>query len=363
MIVTIIIGLFSVFIAYLAKYHNFRYGLEVAFLFLTFFLSIRYEWGSDYPSYLSIFYRINENNIVIWGNNSILDSSELGWTLLNILFYPFGFFGLVIFLTCLENYLIYLTIRRYVDRKWYWLAVFIYVFTSAFMLTGCSMMRQFLVMVFFLYSIRYLFEKKILRFLGMIFLCMTVHATAIIIIPFLLVSLVLSKSSGIKFFLLFWGTVLIVFLFFKMFVVEYADYLLLFGDAKYEKYLGDESEGVNSGLGLIFNILIIFVLSYNVRNLNKYYRELMCLYSFYILFYPLYTIIPLTVRLGYYFSFLSIVAFPCILNKVKMDIVLLMFIVLFIFYTVVSFFNFFASPIWYDSMYEYKTIFSAPYWM
>ncbi|MDM8337652.1 EpsG family protein [Mediterranea massiliensis] len=363
MIITIIIGLFSVFIAYLAKYHNFKYGLEVAFLVLTFFMSIRYEWGSDYPSYLSIFYRINENNIVIWGNNSILDGSELGWTLLNFLFYPFGFFGLVIFLTCLENFLIYSTIRRYVVRKWYWLAVFIYVFTSAFMLTGCSMMRQFLVMALFLYSIRYLFEKKILRFIGMIFLCMTVHATAIIIIPFLLLSFVLSKSSGIKFCLLFCGTVLFVFLFFKMFVVKYADYLLLFGGAKYEKYLGNESEGINSGLGLLFNFLMIVILSYKVRDLNKYYRNIMCLYSVYILFYPLYTIIPLTARLGYYFSFLSIVVFPCLLNKVKFDIVLLVFIILFMFYTVVSFLGFFASPIWHDSMYEYKTIFSAPYWM
>lgn len=363
MIATIIIGLFSIFISYLSRFRNFKYGLEVTFFILTCFLSIRYEWGSDYPNYLSTFYRVNGDGFSIFDDNSNYGSSELGWTLLNILFYPFGFFGLVIFLTCIENYLIYITIKKYVDKKLYWLAVFIYVFTSSFMLTGCSMMRQFLVMVILLYSIKYLFEHKTIRFIVLILFSMAIHTTAIVIIPFFFFAIILSNFSGKKFFFLFLSSVLLVFLFFKMFVVEYAEYLLLLGDEKYEKYLGDESEGINSGMGLFFNLFMTIYLIYKIRNFEKYHRTVVCLYSFYILFYPLYTIIPLTVRLGYYFSFLSVVVLPFIINNVKVNAVLFLLIAFFIFYTIVSFLNFFSSPIWFNSMYEYKTIFSAPYWL
>jgi hypothetical protein len=64
MIATIIMGIFAVSFAFLAKYKNFRYGLEISFSLIFLFLALRYNFGNDYSSYLDRFIDINKYSTV-----------------------------------------------------------------------------------------------------------------------------------------------------------------------------------------------------------------------------------------------------------------------------------------------------------
>lgn len=351
------IGIVSVLLSYFARFRSSKYSFEVAFILLTLFLSFRFQWGNDYNNYLLGFYTRNSESF------DIFENPEIGWSIINIICYPLGFFGFVILLTCFESFLIYSTIKKYIDKRWYWLAVFIYVFTSTFMVTGCSMMRQFLVMVIFLYSIRYIFENKILHLIGLLSLCISIHLSSAILFPFVYLALFLSKCRGYKFYFQLFGFIVIAFVFIKIFFTRYVDLLLLFGDGKYEEYLGGKSEGISTGLVLIFNFLMTFIFAFKIRNMERSFRFLITLYSMHIIFFSIYDVIPLTARLVYYFTFISVIAFPYILFKVKINLFILVILIIYLSITLYSFYMFFYSSIWHDSMYEYKSIFSSSQWV
>ncbi|MEG0808464.1 MAG: EpsG family protein, partial [Alistipes sp.] len=182
---TLIIGLIVVFLSWLSRYNKTRYGLEVGFVILTVFLAIRYNWGNDYPGYLNGFIDINSYGIGLfdWDAFSSFREDEVGWVFLNRLFAPVGFFGLVIALTIFEHVVLYRFIKKYVPVDWYWFAVFIYVFSSEYMLTGSSMMRQFLAMCIYLIAIDFMIAKRPVYFFLLILLAATFHTSAYILLP------------------------------------------------------------------------------------------------------------------------------------------------------------------------------------
>ena len=109
MFVVFIVAIVSTLLAYSASKGN-KYGLHQAFILITLFFCFRYDFGSDYLAYLQMFNNINRYNIGLLDFNSLSifsEKGELGWVLLNKLFNPFGFFGLIAFLSILENYIIF----------------------------------------------------------------------------------------------------------------------------------------------------------------------------------------------------------------------------------------------------------------
>ncbi|HHX67992.1 MAG TPA: hypothetical protein GX708_08095, partial [Gallicola sp.] len=112
---TIIISLIAILFAWIARFQKTKYGgLEAAFILLTIFMSIRYNFGNDYPGYLNRFLSIGAfSNIDL-----TLESTEIGWAVLNLLFQPIGFFGMVIVLTVFEYAVIYRLIKKYVPKEW-----------------------------------------------------------------------------------------------------------------------------------------------------------------------------------------------------------------------------------------------------
>ena len=139
MIVTVaFVGVIAMFFASLPR-KSFKYGLEVAWIIIGIFLAIRYDFGNDYLGYLDGFNYINS-----WATFQIYEEmhAEPGWQLLCYLFRPLGFFAMVAVLTLFECYVIYRLIKAYVPERYYWLSIFLYVFTPSMMLIGASMMRQ-----------------------------------------------------------------------------------------------------------------------------------------------------------------------------------------------------------------------------
>ena len=147
-----IVGLISMFFAAMPR-KQFKYGLEVAWLILFVFLAIRYDFGNDYMAYYDDFEMLN--SYAKFGIDSDAHN-EPGWQILCHLFNPLGFFAMVAFLTAIECYILYRFIKEYVPERYYWFAIFLYVFTPSIMLVGASMMRNMLAITLVIVSIKYI---------------------------------------------------------------------------------------------------------------------------------------------------------------------------------------------------------------
>ena len=89
----------------------------------------------------------------------------------NVYFYFFALEFLVVFP-------VFLTIRRYVDRQYTWMALFLYFC----LLYGFSLnlMRQCITMAFVLWGSRYIFERKPLKYVAVVAICFFIHYSSVI---------------------------------------------------------------------------------------------------------------------------------------------------------------------------------------
>lgn len=353
--IVIVVGLLSVLFAFLEWKINFRHGLKVAFIIIFVFLSIRYEYGNDYKSYLQGF---NEIKNLTYTN--ILDNTnyfEPGWIILNLLFKPFGFFTMVIVLSFLNCLLYYRVIRNYVKPEHYWLAVFLYVFSTGIMLTQLSAMRQSLAISIFLFSIDYVNKKKIMIYIFCVFLAYLIHTSALILLPIYFFNS-LSKK---------WNTILIFLFFVFLFVIQnqLKQYLYLLVSNNFERYeiYYDADNNLKIGFGVFYSFVLFILL---LKSQNKVEQNQTIFYKLTILnflFIPISFINPSLGRISMYFLPSIIVIYPLLfLNKKDklLSFTLLVSLVIYIFFVFIVFFQ---SEIYKKDYTDYKTIFSLIGWM
>jgi hypothetical protein len=361
MLATVIISSIAILFAWLARFQNSKYGgLEVAFILLTIFMSIRFNFGNDYSGYVDIFLRI--------GRYSNFDSSsenlEVGWYFLCWIFQPIGFFGMIIVLTIFEYTVIYRLIKKYVPKDWYWFSVFIFTFNTAHMLIFGSMMRQFLAMCIFILAVDFIIERRWIIAVLLILLASSVHSSALVLLPFsflgyLNLSLTEKKAT-------IWLSVYLLFYFAAVELV--GDYLFnllaLEQFEKYDVYLGGEKGGAASGFGVMFNIILYAFLLFHQKHQSKNIKTLFLLFAISVFFYVFAEIAPMIGRLGYYFSVFSIICYPFLFKVIKNSLFkysLMIVYIIVIFKSDIDFFD--PNGIYYKSFYNYQTIFSAPTWM
>jgi len=82
-----------------------------------------------------------------------------------------------------------------------------------------------------------------------------------------------------------------------------------------------------------------------------------------VIFYLFSDITPLTSRLGYYFSILSIVCYPMLFKTIKNNLFKYTLLTGYFVITIKTYLDFFdPNGIWYKSFSNYQTIFSASSW-
>ena len=366
MIVFLIIGTLAVFLSFLDRFRNkgFKYGLEMAFVLLTSFLVIRYEWGNDYHAYLVGFQNISSIDFsLIFNFNELNDyfadnHFEIGWIILNILCAPIGFFGMVALLTIFQCTVIYFFIKRNVKSDYYWFAVFIYVFTYHFMLIQASMMRQAFSMTIVLCAYPYIIKKKIFKACLLILFASFFHRSAIIILPIVFGGYINLKFSLRNFFILFF-----VFIFLFLLKDNIATLLKSFISENFSEYEGyTESSDIKniSILTRIGYISMIILIAYFVRMLPKEKR----LMGWMVLFAVAYTLINpigLAMRVMYYFLFFEIILFPFFLSRDGNFYIKLIFIFFVVIVNIRGIIMFFSSDVWRYFL-TYNTIFTADNW-
>ena len=354
MIVITVLNVVVVIMAYLVRFRNNRILLAYAFLLLAIVLGIRYDYGNDYKPYYEDFIKSYTTRDEYY---------EYGWYLLYCLFHPFGFFCLVFTLTCVENFIIYKIIEKYVPKEWIWFAVFIYVFNMGYLLIGLSMMRQFLVMCIGLYSLKYVANRNLLCFLILCSIATFFHTIAILLFP-LYFAPFFAKLFDNK-----WGLILI-FLGAYIIYIHIADIVLSFvigakeNDLAYghSVYMSAEEMKEEKPLRRMYIVRFIIFLIFYIRNIkaiaiSQRIYSVSVFLSYFVI--PFVTFFTMAIRASWVYSFAEIVAFPLLLSHERNRMIKVSLIPIYLFSILFEYFDVFSSSIYGAHYMNYHTIFET----
>ena len=243
-----------------------------------------------------------------------------------------------------------------------WLAIVLYLFNPTIWLLQLSMISQGLVITIFLISFYYIEQKKWKNALLLLLLASTFHKTAIILVPFALIGFVDVKQQKMVAITL---VSLSLCLFFSTSALQsiFGTTIQMAQLQYYEEYYGNHAEGeVSFGLGFFLQMIpfiVSIVLMYKKRY-NQTYFLAAIIYCMTIVVLPFSKIIPLAIRVSYYFEVFSIIVIPFVISK--LDNKLIRHFILFIIFLIllVNYKDFFAvGSVYRDSYIDYKTIFDS----
>lgn len=367
MFVAILVTILAIFLSSLDRKGSKVSGLKLAFVIITLYLSIRYDYGNDYLGYLDSFngYKSYRSSLLdISALTDLHGHGDWGWVLLNILFQPVGFFVMVIILTILENIVVYDFIKTYVSKTWYPFAVFIYTMNTNLMIVGGSMMRQWLAICIFIYAFRFIRDKKPIYFFLLILIASKFHSSANILYPMYFIGYLRDVKLSSK--SLYWFIPFLVSWFVVAPMVFQNNLGFLFSMESFEHF--EIYEGTGTGekfgiLGIIGAFLFPVICISQVNKFDSNVRSLVLIYFCSILIRPLGLVLGMVNRMSFYFMAYSIVVFPIAMQeirKIKIDYVYMLMIIIIV-PMLRDYWAFFHSEVWIDHFMTYKTIFGVPW--
>lgn len=309
MLTALTVNFIAVLLAALSRRGNTVF-MTLSQLLMSLVYGVRYDYGNDYWHYYAIFLKSS--------NGIDPDVIEVGWGLINFICQPIGFFGMVFLITCFEYHVVYKFIKQYVSREYWWIAVYIFTFTFNFQLLGCSMMRQFLVMVLFFYSIRYIINHNLLKFALLSLVAVSIHKTAIVFIPFYLLGYTHPNPRS-KTFILSCSALFLVLMAVSAKYIEYFQIAaVIFDDDKFDRYLmGDEG---SYSFTIIFDFLwLVLLMKFCPDDKTKKMVCVISLLSYALL--PFSFVVILLLRLMLYFSIFFIFSIPNMLSGIKTPLI------------------------------------------
>lgn len=126
-------------------------GMKLGFILITLLGVIHYDYGNDYMPYYELSNQVTKYSFNLKAILAKEYYRDPGWVILCFLFKPIGgFFMMVAVLNVIQNCIVYRFIRRNVEKKWWVMALFVYLFVTGYYLMAFSMMRQMFVVIMFL---------------------------------------------------------------------------------------------------------------------------------------------------------------------------------------------------------------------
>lgn len=352
MIATFIFFSFSVLFAFLEDRLILKNGLKVSVLIIFVFLSLRYDFGNDYMHYFEKFKYLKKYDTT---DDFYFKGIEYGWYYLNLIFLPFGFFTMIAVISAFLCVVLYAFVKKYVPKKYYWAAIFVFLFQPYNLLVLISALRQSITVGLFLYSINYIEKRNLFKYFLTISLASLFHTSAVFLFPIYFLS---NSDKKIDFFkLLLYGVIFVVpFMYLNTFFTQFEMLIsLYFSD--YMTYTYDSEIKTNFGAGFFLNISIYLIVLYLARfEKETRYNKLYVLTLISIILIPVSVIIPILGRLNFYLSPVMMCVFPLTISKIKPHIARFLFIATYLAFTIYQFVSFFLSDVWSDHFFEYKTI-------
>ena len=302
---------------------NMQRCLCFVFCFLTIFLGIRYMFGNDYINYLYQYEKVKEgvDYSYSWYESILYNesASEPGWVLINRCFSSTSFAFLVFVLTIVEFYVLYKCIRKYVSPHHYWFSVYIFLINPYNMLTCISMMRQYLAMTIFLFAIRYIIERKIIKYMLLIVSAAFIHTSIIILLPVYFIGYInasLFKKDIIRICITivvaFWYTIGAYY--FGDIINELLGLSLL---QRYDLYAGNDVKSISLGFSAVLYIFLFYLGISSIKNSTREETILILITLIGVLIIPLGTSIPHITRMSFYFTYALIFVCPILLTKIR----------------------------------------------
>lgn len=343
-------------------------GMKLGFIITGALAAIHYDFGNDYIPYFETYQHLYEIGFSLEdiGKSGVIANDEYGWAVLNMLFFIFGkygFFFLVATISIFENYVYYYLIKTYVHRNWWWLAMFIYLFSTSTYLMNFSLLRQGLVASVFVAMYPWIINRKLVRCLLLTFLLSTIHTSAIFLFPFLFLGFLPTAKSG-KFYALSIGVVFILLwssgsilesLFNKL---ADTDQFVMYS----EKYNSDNSISLNYGLGFAMNMMPLGVYIYYLLNSKDCTTTvgIIALSSICYILLPMVNFYgPILSRFSYYFYPFIIPAIPIAYSTIKNRYLRMCLLGIFLIFVGYNYIIFFSNPTWKEHFSIFHTIFEA----
>lgn len=359
MVVSFLVSSLATYFAFLQSRYNYKDGLKIAFIIIFIFLALRYDFGNDYMAYVRMYDKINGNyNFTFsWfpdGEKSI----EPGWVLLNKLFSHLGFYNMIILLAAINSVVLYRFVKRYVEPKYFWIAIFIYVFQPYFMLILSSAMRQNVALLCFIVSIDFIIKKKVLQYLAIIYLATLFHSSAYVLFPFILLGHIRIRVNYIFILIICYMIYFIVAnkeLIFNFFI----DNLLKNENqlaSMYKMYFEEQETSYSWGAYPMFLLFIIII--WFSRNFKGYEIPIGNLAIVYIIVSFISFALPMVSRIGLYFQMALLIVYPLLMKSIKVEEIRISYILLLVSYNLYQYYSFFTNDDWLKKFGEYKTIFT-----
>lgn len=359
MIAVTIANIFAVFLAYLSRNKPLRYFYGFAILFLICFYGIRSNYGNDFHNYEYIFNQLNSyhqlDDALEIANLSHL---EIGWVLLNRLFSSMGFQSLVFFITVIQFVSFYFISIKYVKLEDLYIVLFFYLFTSSYLLTMLSMLRQCLAMSIVLFAIPNLVRNrgKALSIL-IIILAAQFHASAYFMLLLLFIP-ILYKLPKKMYVLL--SIIIMVFFFLGQRIL--GNQMIALVNKYFQRYNSYFDDAYILGWqriiiliwDLIFFLFVLFNDPHDKSPYSFFMKTLMISYAIV----PLKLIAPLISRVGLYTGFIGLIALAPLYKRQNQNVYMQIILVVNVIYTLFRYFEFFYDPTWKLYYLNYHTIFS-----
>lgn len=361
MYVVTFVSLFALVLTILDSRRMLRNGMFYGFLLLTIIGAIHYNYGNDYQSYYDIYQDVNDQSFDL---NMVFSGEvfkEPGWALLCYLFKPIGgFFTMVALLNIFQNAIIYRMIKREVERQWWPFALSIYLFNNAFYLLSFSMMRQELVMCIFFGLWPLIKQRKVMLSLLILVLCVTIHTSSAILLPFAFWGYLPVKKSRVIVFILMMS---FLFMWWQRDIINDVMSIMSVADnfSKYEEVYADSEESLSFGLGYLLNLIPLALSIYYILQQHKdeNMTRMVIISSIGYLIAPLSAVVPLISRFSFYFGIYSIVSAYRLYTILKNEYLKYGFLLVFILMMLVGYVGFFSSPVYGEYYDTYNTIFSV----
>jgi len=266
---------------------------------IIFLFSFSYQMGSDWLSYQewyeNIFPKLEWNNF--YKQIQGLEGLEVGYVLLNLIFFHLGFSYEIFMGTVLSicSFIILKFVQK--ESKNHYLAFYFFLINGFLVALLEPVFRQLIALTFFIIAIKYLKERKIYKYTFIILVASLFHKSALLLLPLYFVEYI--KFNMKKFLLL---------TFFSKIVLNIFLEVIFFILPKYANYLNSERYMLRDGSLKMYIIYFYYIfILFNIYRGKKDENYIFGLTSLYIIVYFLSNYFPIIKRFDLYLlPFISI---------------------------------------------------------
>lgn len=328
-----------------------------SFVLIAIVAAIRYMYGNDYFSYMQCHYWIRN------GVRSPFDR-EILYTVLNKAIS--SFYVLIAITSILFIYIIYRFIAENVERKYVWVALFIFLMNPYLFLMNLSAIRQCIAMCIYIIALEDALRGRRIRFVIYILIASLFHKSVIVLLPTIFI--INYKKVDVKRII----TILCItsiLLFFTDLPILVETIANVFSDNNYLTYV--QGGGNSLRATLLSSVYLVYVL-FNLPELEGKYLVYGKLYLCSTILAILAFKVSMLTRTQMYFDIFSIVVLPYLFSKNKMTGRIAIYqrslrktiwgilnqyllpVLIFMIY-LLRYYSFFTNPMW-QSFVKYRTI-------